>query len=396
MGQFDSLQRIISPRTSAIEEIPASAILAAASTDFPKHMSKFLLLFLLLFALHAEATPAESERIKRSFELSVEIWTDKMKLATDPAERQKLMTSRPDPSLSAKELWRQIAPSLKEDWTIPYSAFFLDLTRNLTVVGADGNTGTAFTEERKRVLEVFAENHTAKRGIAPFSIALAESGDPKSLPLLEKIIEENADEATKGIAALGAAMILKGLGDAPEVMKKRLSYLRQAIIMASDQNIGETSVADIVTDELYVIRYLIKGRIAPDMSGTDVAGRLIRLSELRGKTVVLLFWDAKSPETDKFIGITNQMAVKYADKPVAIIGVTPEALARIRELQADGSLKWNNIIDPVDKLAKEYRIAARPTALIISPEGKIEYTGLPGSFVESTVDALLLGDAPER
>ena len=361
----------------------------------PKQMPKIATLFFLILALHAEASPAESERIKRSYELSLEIWKDKLTIATDPVERQKLIATRPDPSLSATKLWPQIAPSLKEDWTIPYSAFFLDLSRNLTVVGADGNTGTAFIKERKRVLEVFAEKHTGKPGIAPFSIALAESGDPKSLPLLEKIIAENTDEPTKGIAALGAAMLLKGLGDAPEVMKKRLTYLRQAIIMASDQNIGETSVADIVNDELYLIRFLAKGRIAPDLSGADVAGRVIRLSELRGKTVVLLFWDAKSPETDKFIGITNQMAVKYADKPVVIVGVTPEALDRIRELQGEGSLKWNNIIDPADKLAKEYRISARPAALVIGPAGKIEYTGLPGSFAELTVDALLNGDTPK-
>jgi peroxiredoxin len=191
-------------------------------------------------------------------------------------------------------------------------------------------------------------------------------------------------------------MLLKNLGDAPEVMKKRLTYLRQAIIMPCDQTIGGMNVADIVSYELYVIRYLAKGRVAPDLSGADVSGRVIRLSELRGKTVVLLFWDAKSPETDKFIGLTNQMAVKYADKPIAILGVTPESLARIRELQADGSIRWNNIIDLADKLAKEYRITARPAVLVIGPDGKIEYTGLPGSFAELTVDALLAGDVTKE
>lgn len=359
-------------------------------------MPQTVILFLLLFALHAKASPTEAERIKRGFELAAETWGLKMKIATDPEEKQKLMEKRPDPAASANELWRQIAPSLKEDWTIPYAAFFLDLTRNLTTVGADGNIGAAFAEERKRILEAFAANHTAKPGIAPFSIALAESGDPKSLPLLEKIFAENPDEPTKGIAALGAAMLLKNLGDAPEVMQKRLTYLRQAIIMASDQTIGGMKVADIVSDDLYVIRYLAKGRIAPDLGGADVAGRMIRLSELRGKTVVLLFWDAKSPETDKFIGFTNQMSVKYANKRVAILGITPEAHVRIRELQADGSIKWNNIIDPTDKLAKEYRIAARPAVFVIGPDGKIEFTGLPGSFAELTVDALLAGDGPKE
>lgn len=359
-------------------------------------MHKTALFFLLLFSFQAEASPAEAERIKRGFELGAETWGLKMKIATDPMEREKLMANWPDPAAAAAQLWLQIAPSLKEDWTIPYAAFFLDLTRNLTTAGADGSTVTAFAKERKHALETFAANHTAKPGIAPFSIALAESGDPKSLPLLEKIMAENHDDATRGIAALGAAMLLKKLGNAPEVMQKRLTYLRQAIIMASDQSIGDARVSDIVGDELYVINHLTKGRTAPDLSGADVSGRVIRLSELRGKTVVLLFWDAKSPETDRFISLTNQMAVKYADKPVAILGVTPEALDRIRELQAQGAIRWNNLIDPADKLAKDYRIATRPTVFVISPDGKIEFTGLPGSFAELTVDALLAGDAPQE
>lgn len=359
-------------------------------------MLKIASLLLLLFALHAEASPAEAERIKRSFELADETWGLRMKIAASPEEKQKLSESRPNPSAAGAELWRQIAPSLKEDWTIPYSAFFLNLTRNLTTTDAEKNTTPAFAEERKRILEAFAANHTAKPGITTFSIALAESGNPGSLPLLEKILTGNPDDATKGIAALGAAMLLKNLGDAPEVMQKRLTYLRQAIIMASDQAVSGISVADIVSDELYVIRYLAKGRIAPNLSGADVAGRVIQLSEMRGKTVVLLFWDAKSPQTDKLIELTNQMFVKYADKPVTILGITPEALNRIRELQAQGAIRWNNIIDQTDKLAKEYRIAVRPAVLVIGPDGKIEYTGLPGSFAELTVDALLRGDVPKK
>lgn len=359
-------------------------------------MPKTFLLFLLFSALHSHASPTESERIKRGYELAAETWGQKWQIATDPSEKKKLLENRPDPSASATELWRQFAPSLKEDWTIPYSTFFLGLTRNLSMANPDGNTRTAFTEERKRIFETFAKNHTAKPDIAPFCIAIADNGDTKSLHILEKIIAENPDEAIKGIAAFAAAMLLKTLGDAPEVMKKRLTYLRQAIIMAADQTVGEINIADIVTNELYVIRFLSKGRNAPDLSGTDVGGRIIRLSEMRGKTVILLFWDATSAETDKFIGLTNAMAMKYSDKPVVIIGVTPEALDRIRELQAKEAIKWNNIIDSEDKLAKEYRIAVRPAAFVISPEGKFEYIGLPGSFMEMTMDALLAGDVPPQ
>jgi peroxiredoxin len=355
-------------------------------------MLKPLVIAALFIAANAHATPEQAERIQRGYKLSSETWALKYQLAATAAEKQALVASRPDPEATAKDLWIEIAPSIKESWTIPYAAYFLDLTRNLTTTGADENTQPAFSAERKRILGTFTENHLNKPGIAPFCITLAESGDPKALSILEKVITENPDEATQGMAALAASILLKQLGDAPEVMKKRLTYLRKAIIQASDQKVGETSVADIVTDELYVIRYLSKGRIAPDLSGTDVAGRVIRLSDLKGTTVILLFWDAKSAETDKIIGLTNQLAVKYDGKPVAILGVTPESLDRIRALQADRSIKWNNIIDPTDKLAGEYRIASRPAVLVFDDKGAIEYTGLPGSFVELTVDALLAGD----
>ena len=317
-------------------------------------MLKPLVISALFLTAFASATPEQAQRIQRGYELSTETWALKYKLAQTPGEKQALLASRPDPQATAMELWAAIAPSLKESWTIPYAAFFLELTRNMTATDADGNTQPAFSAERQRIIGAFTENHLEKPGIANFCIALAESGGPKALSILEKVIAENPDEATQGMAALAASMLLKDLGEAPEVMKKRLTYLRMAIIQASDQTIGGTSVADIVTDELYVIRYLAKGRIAPDLSGTDVGGRTIRLSDLKGKTVILLFWDAKSLETDKVIALTNQLAEKYEGKPVAVLGVTPESLDRIRALQADGSIKWNNIIDPADKLAGEY------------------------------------------
>lgn len=359
-------------------------------------MPKIATIFLLLLAINAQASPAEAERIRRGFELASETWELKVKIAANPEERRGLLAKRPDPAAAATELWAEISPDLKEDWTIPYAAFFLDLTRKLTTTDAEGNTAAAFSAERTRILAAFTESHLGKPGIAPFCIALADSGDPQSLQVLEKIIETNPDEPTQGIAALGAAMLLKNLGDAPEVMQKRLTYLRKAIITASDQTVGGTSVADIVGDELYIIRFLAKGRIAPDFNGIDVSGKAVRLSGLRGKVAVVLFWDAKSPETDKVIDLTNQLVGKYAGKPVAILGITPEAGERIRELQGDGSIRWNNIIDPTDKLAKEYRIATRPAVLVLDPQGKIEYTGLPGSFAELTVDALLAGDGPEK
>ncbi|MGJ8643525.1 MAG: redoxin domain-containing protein [Luteolibacter sp.] len=356
-------------------------------------MHRLITILLLCLAPLANATPAEAQRIQRGYELQTETWALKYKLAATPEERNALQASRPNPIATANELFRTIAPSLQEDWSIPFAAFFIELTRNLTAPDANGNMAPAFTGERKRILQSFTAYHLGKPGIEPFIIALSDMADPQSLSIMEKIANEHPNEGTQGIAALGAALTLSRLGDEPELMKKRLTYLRKAIIQSSELPVGETTVAEVAAEQLYIIQHLIKGRTAPEFVGTDVAGRLVKLSDYRGKITVLLFWDAQNPDTDRIIDLTNRLCIKNAGKPVEIVGITPEPAARIKELQGDGAIKWNNIADPKNELAAEYRIASRPAVMVIDNKGVIEYTGLPGSFVDLTVDALLTGNA---
>ncbi|WP_411826505.1 peroxiredoxin family protein [Luteolibacter sp. AS25] len=355
-------------------------------------MLKIILLSILLLPTLSLASQPEAERIKRNYELSAEKWLLEMKLATTAEQQQALSAGRPDPVKTAGDLWTAITPSLKEEWTLPYAAFFIEITSGLTVPDANGTPQQAFSKDRDRLISFIKLNHLKSSSITPFCIALYNSGNPQALPILEDIAGEHPDESVQGIAALGAAVILKGLGDDSELMKKRLGYLRKAIIQSADKTIAGRSVADIASDQLYIIRYLTKGRTAPPFTGTDVAGRTVKLSDQVGKITVLLFWDAKSPQTDKIINLTNQMVTKFRDKPVNIIGITPESLDRIRSLQADGSIQWNNIHDPAGKLSDEYRISSRPSVYVLDEKGTIQFTGLPGSFAELTVDALLTGE----
>lgn len=372
---------------AALKKFSEPLILAARPSQ--TKMPRILIALLFLLPLTARAAPADAEHIKRGYELSNEKWVLEMKLAATPQAREKLMAKRPDPMAAADGIWKEIAADLKQDWIIPYATFFIEITRTLTRTEPNGAAIPAFEKERRQIIETVSANHIRNPGIGVFAVSLIDGGDTQALPLLEKIISENPDKATQGIAALGASLLLKNLGDDPEVMKKRLSYLRQAIIESADRSVGGRSVADIASDELFLIRYLSKGRTAPALTGTDVGDRVVKLSDFRGKVVVLLFWDAKSPETDKVIGLTNQLVEKFEEKPVAVLGVTPEDITRIRELQGTKAIMWNNLCDPSEKLSAEYRISSRPSVFVIDADGVIQYTGLPGSFVELTVDALL-------
>ena len=53
---------------------------------------------------------------------------------------------------------------------------------------------------------------------------------------------------------------------------------------------GGESVADRVKDELFAIRTLSVGKAAPDIDGEDQDGKRFKLSDYRGKAVMLDFW----------------------------------------------------------------------------------------------------------
>jgi peroxiredoxin len=347
-------------------------------------MRSIITLITAILVMQASASPENAGRIQRSFVLTNEAWELKLKLAATEEEKQALWEKRPNPATAAHELWPEISNSLASDWVIPYATFFLDLTRN--------TAEPALLEHRKDLIAKFTEHHLKKPGIASFCAALIESGSPQTIATLEKIVQSNPDETTQGVASMGLALSLKQLGDTPEILKKRITYLRTAIIHAADQEIGNTSIADIASNELYIIQHLSEGRVAPEFSGKDVSGKTISLADLRGKVAVIFFWDANSPETDRIIEITNRLADKVRDQPVAILGITPESLERIRELQGSDAIRWNNIIDPAEKISSIYRISQRPVVFVLNREGEIQYSGLPGSFVDMTVDGLLSPD----
>jgi len=346
-------------------------------------MKKLLIFISFVTTMHVAASPEMAERTKRTYELSQESLILKMKIAKTDTERQALWAKRPSPENTATELWTSIGKSLHQDWSIPYAAFYLNLTHQVAPTVAETS------KHRKAIMDSFEEHYFNKPKIGVLCIALAQSGSPRALPLLEKVISKNTDKKSQGVAALGAALLLKNLGDSPQILEKRLTHLRMAIIQSADEKIGDSDVANVAGDEIFIISHLVKGRTPPEFSGTDVAGRIIKSADFKGKVTVILFWDSQTADLNKIIEITNKLANKYAGKPVSVIGITPETLGSVRKLQADDTIKWNNVIDSKNEISTLYRIKTRPAVFIIDAAGKLEYSGLPGSFVELTVDALL-------
>ena len=58
----------------------------------------------------------------------------------------------------------------------------------------------------------------------------------------------------------------------------------------ADVEFGRGKLGELAESELFVFKYLSVGKVAPDIEGVDLDGEAFKLSEYRGKVVMLDFW----------------------------------------------------------------------------------------------------------
>ncbi len=336
-------------------------------------------------------TPTQADGVRRLYEADFKQWVLRLQVAPDAAARQKIAAERPDTAAAAKKMWAVIQPNLAEGWTVEPAAWLLRISSGLVIQDDIGNSKPMLADASKAIRDAVEKHHLASKNLAPLCMALVTASDPGSLPLLEKIEKSNPDNKVQGVAALAIAMLLKDLSDEPEVMRRRLTMLRKAIIESSEIEINGVTVAKMAEDELYIIQYLSKGREAPDLAGTGSGGQPMRLSDYKGKVVVLLFWRSEEGSTEQVTEMAQRMRERFAGKPFEIVGVNRDPQIALRQLQAAGKIAWPNFSDPAGKLTAAYRVSSWPLAYVLDGDRKIHYFGPMGSFVELTAAAVLQG-----
>ena len=348
----------------------------------------------LLLAGSALASPADAARIRSGYETAMTEWSLRLQAAATPEARNAVWQERPDAVAAADAMWRVLAPALAEEWTLEPAAWFLRMAPNLLRQNADGVMVSAYPQQIEDVRKALEKHHLSSLGLTSMCMALVANPDPRSLSLLEKIQSNHPDKEIQGVAALGAAMLLRSLGDEDDLMENRLTYLKKAIIEAVDVKVDNTTIGDLARDEVYIITHLSKGREAPDLQGVDSGGRLMKLSDHKGKVVVVLFWSAAMDDAARTLESARMMVGKHRDKPFALVGVNVDAVDQLRRLVADDTVTWPNFSDPQGKLLKEYRVGSVPVVYVLDAARKVHYVGAPGAFVDLAVEALIQAMPP--
>jgi thiol-disulfide isomerase/thioredoxin len=122
------------------------------------------------------------------------------------------------------------------------------------------------------------------------------------------------------------------------------------------------------------------GAVAPDFTTFDLAGREVKLSDYRGKVVLLDFWATWCTPCMQAMPHTQEMAAKYKDQGVVVLGsCTMDARALFEKWVRANQEKYPDIVwshDPAGrKLARAshslYGVPGLPTQFVIDRNGKV-------------------------
>ncbi len=128
------------------------------------------------------------------------------------------------------------------------------------------------------------------------------------------------------------------------------------------------------------------GKIAPEFETTNIKGEKIKLSNLKGKIVVINFWFTNCPPCVQEIPELNKIATKYKKSGVEFLAITFDSKEKITPFVKEHPFYFN-IISDMD-IIRKYQNSNYPTTLIIDKDGKIMYqkTGIYTKVLDKTIE----------
>jgi thiol-disulfide isomerase/thioredoxin len=144
-----------------------------------------------------------------------------------------------------------------------------------------------------------------------------------------------------------------------------------------------------------------------DFSLSDLEGKPVRLSSLKGKVVIMDFWATWCGPCKQSFPLLQKVAEKYRKNPAVVILAidcwerqpTPAAtLATVKQFQTSNKYTWQVLLDNEGEVASKYGVTGIPTKFVVDRKGSIAFKsiGFSGPDMEEELTQqieILLGES---
>jgi len=112
------------------------------------------------------------------------------------------------------------------------------------------------------------------------------------------------------------------------------------------------------------------GKSAPEISVLDLNDKTVKLSDFRGKVVMLRFWSTGCRVCVKGMPALNEFNKKYEDRGLVLLAVNKgESKERVEQFIRKLNISYPVLLDPALIAAAKYGVTAVPTTVFIDRKG---------------------------
>ena len=151
------------------------------------------------------------------------------------------------------------------------------------------------------------------------------------------------------------------------------------------------SFAQVAELDLKELRQIAIGKTAPDIQGPDIDGNEFKLSDYRGKVVVLSFSGSWCGPCRAQYPHERELVSRLKGKPFALLSVNTDEKETLRKALIAGEITWKCWWDGglMGPICKAWNVYGYPTVYVIDAKGVIRRRNANGTALDQAVDDLL-------
>ncbi|MBX2930554.1 MAG: TlpA family protein disulfide reductase [Chitinophagaceae bacterium] len=132
------------------------------------------------------------------------------------------------------------------------------------------------------------------------------------------------------------------------------------------------------------------GVTAPDISLKNPNGKVVSLSSLKGKVVLIDFWASWCGPCRTANKHLKKLYETYKEKGFEIYSISCDYTEKpwLRAIKAD-KITWTQVYDEASIVANKWRIAYLPSTFLLNKDGVIVAIDYEGKLLEDAIQSLL-------
>jgi thiol-disulfide isomerase/thioredoxin len=267
----------------------------------------------------------------------------------------------------------------------------------------------------KAAMELLTENHAANPKIGKIIAAVGGVNMPTETDeshqaanaLIQAVLRKNPDRTARGqamMALAGQAMRRFAVAeykkaanvdalatDAEKACQAVVNGYADCPLLTGG---GQRSLGDVAKDELYDLRNLRVGNVAPDLQGEDLEGIKFKLQDYRGKVTVVVFWAKWCFPCMAMVPHERKLVARLNGRDFVLIGVNGDGdRDKAKQVTAKEKMTWRSFWNGPKlgdgPLSRAWNVRNWPTIYVLDELGTIRYKGVTGEDLDKAIDELL-------